>query len=214
MQTHVLPILCLIFTLYNGNAQDIKGKWMQVKIPNSISTPPVNIIEITSDSIFSYNFDKLLEKGKIEITDKGLVLQDTISIEFEFLNDNVFAQRHSSNYEQKNAAFRFVRLLPTKDKGKLADDLQNTIYSIPFGYEKMTFKLGERKVKGDAIIINTPPTATDYNNIEKIGETYFLCFYTLEYLTYAFPIKEMHPDSLVLYGVPNAENEVIARRID
>ncbi|UII79686.1 hypothetical protein [Flagellimonas sp. CMM7] len=213
MKSLISTLLCLIFIVFFGNGQGIRGKWMQVKIPNSISYPPINIIEISGDSIFAYDFDKLYDKGRIELLDNMLKLGDTVSVGFEFLNDNVFVQRFSSNYEQKNTAFRFVRLLPTKDKGRLADNVQNTIYSIPFGYEKMIFKLGERKTKGDAIVINDPPIATDYNSIEKFGETYFLCFYTLEYLTYAFPIKEITSDSLILYGIPNTENEVVARRV-
>lgn len=214
LKTRILTFLLLTFIVFIGSGQDIRGKWMRVKIPNLISYPSISIIEISNDSIFAYDFDKLYNKARVEISDSTLTLQDSITIDFKFLNDNVFVQKSFNNNQQKDTAFSFVRLLPTKDKDKLVDNLQNTIYSIPFGYEKMTFKLGERKTKGNAIIINNPPIATDYNNIENFGETYFLCFYSLEYLTYAFPIKEISPDSLLLYGIPNEEHEVVARRIN
>lgn len=214
MKSYKLVLLCLIIIApLSLMAQDIRGKWMQVKIPHYISYPQINIIEITGDSIFSYNFDRLYDKGKVEITHDQLILRDTISIEFEFLGNNIFVQNTPNQIEDDNTEFKFVRLLPTEDLNNMAKSLDSTIYRIPFPNEKLTFKLGEKMNQGHAYIINDPPIAFDHSSIEMFGETYFLCFYTLGRLSYVFPIKEIYSDSLVLYGIPGAENEVVARRV-
>lgn len=203
----------MLIVPFLGQTQDIKGKWMQVKIPDFLSYPSVNIIEITNDSIFSYDFDRMIDKGRLAIKEEELILKDTISVQYRFLKDDVFEQRPKNQDVKDSTVFKFVRLLPTKDCHGIADDIQGGIYQIPFTYETMKFKVGEKLANGNAHTIDDPPIATDYVSIELLGNTYFLCFHTLGRINYAFPIKEICPDSLILFGIPRVNEEVVAKRL-
>lgn len=187
---------------------------MKIPIHNSISYPKINILEIKNDSLLAYNFNKLYEKNKIEIRNNTFHLNDTISVGYSFINGDKFELKSPPDKQGWDVSHRYVRLIPTKDIKKLVDSLGNTTYRISFPNDKLIFKLGEKKENGNAYIVDDPPMASDYSSIEKFGETYFLCFYLLEHLNYAFPIKEINPDSLILYGFPSIENEVIARKVD
>lgn len=214
ISSRVLAFLSLILIFSIGNAQDIRGKWMQIRIPNSMNYPLVNIIEIRSDSIFAFDFDKLYEKGKTKILGKNtLVLNDSLIVDFKFIGDNILEQKSVNDVNVEHPV-KFVRLLPTKDQDNQVDSLYNKSFSIHFAHEKMKFVLGEKKAKGDAIIMDNPSIVTDHIIIEKVQKTYFLCFYLLEKLSYAFPIKEIDSDTLIIYGIPNSENEVVARRVN
>lgn len=203
-------ILAIVFTLTLNllvQAQGIKGKWMQIKTPNLISYPAINIVEITKDSTFSYDFNKLYGKERISITDDNtLIIKDSLKINFKVINANTIQQK----INEEHNTFKFVRLLATKDRYHLVDSLENVTYKIHFNNETMIFTLGEKKSSDYAIIIDNPPIATDYTRIEKFGRTYFLCLYALNRLTYAFPIKEIRSNSFIIYGVPGYENDVIA----
>jgi hypothetical protein len=210
MRTYILAIVFTLTLNLLVQAQDINGVWMKIPIPNSISYPNINILKINNDSIFAYDFKKLYEKNKVKISENAFYLNDTITVNYSFINDNIFKLNSLNNEEDFNISFRYVRLMPTKDKYHLVDSLENVTYNIHFNNETMIFTLGEKKEKGHEIIIDAPPIAADYTRIEKFGRIYFLCLYALNRLTYAFPIKEIHSNSFVIYGVPGYENDVIA----
>jgi len=214
MKQYIILSFFVIFTTSSIQAQEINGKWMKIPIPNSISYPKINILEIENDSISAYNFNKLYEKNKIVIRNNTFHLNDTITVGFSFINENMFELKSPNHKQDMGVSYRYVRLLPTIDENKLVNSLENTSYSISFAYEKLRFKLGERKDKDDVNIINDPPIASDYSNIETFGDTYFLCFHLLDRISYAFPIREIYSDSLILYGIPKVEGELIARRVN
>lgn len=187
---------------------------MIVKVQNSINYPSVNIIEIREDSILSFDYNKLYKKGKIKIIDENtLELMDSLTVDFDFTGNDVMVQK-SVNQVKLDYPVKFVRLLPTKDSYHLVDSLKLKTYQITFPNEKVLVKLGEKLPPDDAVIINHPPLAANHIDIEKFGETYFLCFYALEYRTYAFPIKEISSESIILYGFPEVENDIVAKRVD
>ncbi|WP_299527080.1 hypothetical protein [Winogradskyella sp.] len=210
-----VSFIFLIFLFVFGHGQDIKGEWMQVKIPNHINYPPISIVELKIDSIFSYNFNELIKKGKLEIKgNNSIVLNDSVTFEFRFIGNNIFEEKINNPVGQKNDAFRYVRLLPTKDKNNLVESLKNKIYQISLPDEKVTFELGKKMHADNAIIISNPPIAANYTSIEKFKNTYFLCFYAVKHRTYAFPIKEINENYFSIYGIPKEENELIVERID
>ena len=132
-------ILAIVFTLTLNllvQAQGIKGKWMQIKIPNLISYPAINIVEITKDSTFSYDFNKLYGKERISITDDNtLIIKDSLKIDFKVINANTIQQK----INEEHNTFKFVRLLATKDRYHLVDSLENVTYKIHFNNETMIF---------------------------------------------------------------------------
>ncbi len=206
--------LLFLGCLFTVNSQQISGKWMQVRVSNTISYPAINIIRIKGNSIFAYDFDILYDKTKIKIKENQLILKDSIAVDFRFADHNTLEQKPVSQSWEESMPFRYVRMLPTQDNNNLAEKLKNSEYRLAFPDKEVTFKLDEKLDIDNSFVVDSPPLAADYITIRKFEDTYFLCLYALNYFTYAFPIKEIKEKGFTIYGVPSITTDLMVRKIE
>ncbi|UOY06037.1 hypothetical protein L0P88_19185 [Muricauda sp. SCSIO 64092] len=213
MNSYLIAVFCF-FSIIGVRAQDITDIWMQIKMPNTISYPIINIVEITNDSVFSYEFDELKDKGTIDISRKNiLVLNDSLKIDYKFYNENNFELTNYGKNLEENYKVRFSRLTPTIDKNNFVNSLENKIYKMELPYDSVSFKLGRDLSSDDPIIIKNPPIAADSICLERFGKTFFLSFYNSNSRIYAFPIREIKKDSFTIYGIHGIYDEIVIERV-
>ena len=213
MKFLISTVLIFISVHFKLEAQSIQGRWMQIRIPNEISYPAINIIEIQEDNIIAYDFDKMYSKGNLRVEKDKFIIADSIEIGFRFLGENVFEQFAKSQTSEKYPSYRFVRLLPTKDENNLADDIQTKTYRINFPSKDVLFKMGEKLNVDNAFIVDNPSIAGDFVTIKKFEKTYFMCIFSLKQFVYAFPIKEINTHGFIIYGVPLIDNDVVVTEL-
>ncbi|MEM7487238.1 MAG: hypothetical protein AAF348_18675 [Bacteroidota bacterium] len=213
MKLYIILSCIALMLSFACNARDINGKWMLIRNPEILGGPLVNIMEIENDSIFSYNFKKLIEKDKIKIVNNTLYLKDSLSVNFSFINENVMEITSPQGKQDSYNQFRYVRIVPTNDRSDQINNFEDQTFGLSFANEELLFKMGEKKAKEYIIIVKNPRIVTDKIGIEKWEKTYFLCFYLFNRLHYAFPIKEIKEDYLSLYDIPGKFKDLTAKRI-
>ncbi|MEM1258589.1 MAG: hypothetical protein AAF554_18560 [Bacteroidota bacterium] len=215
MRCHVITMV-LVLSMLNQElkSQEIVGTWLQEQIPNSISYPSINIVEINSTSLIAHDFDKEYSRAEIEIRDSKMILNDSLSINYRVLDHNIFEIYDDGTNEDDSPTSKFFRLEDTICPESSCPDLKKSSFELVIGNQMMVFTLGKTTTGEEVIIIDKPPIAADRVVLEKVKQTYFLSFYAMGYRTYAFPIKEIEDTSFTIFGVPENEGEFVARMVD
>jgi len=212
--SRLLVLVSLVLSIIQSSAQDIRGRWLQIQIPNSISFPNINILEISEKTVTGYDFEEEYSKAKLEIKDDQIILMDTLSVAYRMLDDATFQIHFEENGDHSNIPYTYVRLEPTicPDSGCL--QFENQSFQIIVSNKVIRFTIGENIPEEEVIIVENPSIVSDRVALAEIEKTYFLCFYLKKMLTYAFPIREMSTDFFAIYGVYNNREDITATRIN
>lgn len=206
-------LLTIFFTLsfFLIQSQEIEGLWMKVRNPDvlPIGSPLVQIVQFSKDSMLIYDFDKLVEKYPISRKNGKLQVNDTLSAEYSISNNELILKMD----DNPKARAKLVKLEPTKDTLNLCDSIESFEYEVQLNGYKNKLIFGRDLQHQEVIYIEKNMVIANRLAINKWKAIYFLSFYLNEHRVYAFPIKEINPDSFLLYGIPGEEYEVIVKRI-
>ncbi|WP_271783388.1 hypothetical protein [Aquimarina algiphila] len=190
--------MALAFTLVTTkslHSQDPKGKWMMIQRGDTYTIPSGYIEEITDQQLITYNYDKVHIKTPLQI--------DTINHRFIFKNNHTLTYRlygdriltkTQINHEGEPIITDYVRLLPT---------------TIHYPIKEVLKK--QYKMRDDDTPGNMLEQIFDFNNadilnsvhlsIDNILGTYCIVGTYRKEKAWFFPIKEIHQDHLLIYGL-------------
>ncbi len=204
-------ILVLIIVPLNLTAQKINGRWINIRQPNELVFPLVQIIEIENDSIANFDFGDHHERLALSIDNDRVTVGDSISGYFTFRGKNQLefsSKREKGDSGNNSVKLEYVRLYPTKDESGLGNKIESNIYE--FTYNGFRNKIAFNRIldEQELIYLHEHTVIGNFIELREWKGTYFIVFYFNDILTYAFPIKEIKPDYVTIYGIPGKNVDV------
>ena len=208
----VLKLVLFFFLVpLNLVAQDIEGRWINIRQPDELVFPLVQIIEIEGDSISNIDIEGHYEKYAISIDDDKVTIRDSISGYFTFRGENQLefsSKREKDDSGDKPVKLEYVRLYPTKDENGFANKIESNIYEFQYDGFKNKIVFNTALDEQELIYLQEYTVVGDFIELRKWKGTYFIVFYLNDILTYAFPIREIKPETVTIYGVPGKKFDV------
>ncbi|MEM8508800.1 MAG: hypothetical protein AAF717_13265 [Bacteroidota bacterium] len=208
MRFELKLIICAFGISINLGAQEINGKWINIRQPDELMYPLVQIIEFANDSISNFDFKNQYDKYPVRISDNRIIISDSISGFFTFKKGNrieFIAQPKERKVMDTDTRLNYIRLCRTIDKDSLAEKIESYRYEFPYKNFRNTVVFNKKLDESEFIYLQKHTIIGDFITLKEWEGIYFLTFYFNDILTYAFPIKEIQPNDITIYGVPEKE---------
>ncbi|GAA4272054.1 hypothetical protein U6A24_11140 [Aquimarina gracilis] len=215
-KTVLLPLLFLCFTVFS---QNLKGKWALVLDNNRFSIPGCMVIEITDKEEITYSFNEFIDSTALKIDTinnvliKGIEryihkynLRDSISLTYYFEKK----EEINENEIKKTTKIDYIKLLPTQINYPIEEVLKKKYISFYKEVETSSNNATISFIRNkENQISNISSTSGDNSYmLEKIDDTYCIVNYLGKNRLWFWPIKEIHGDYLLVYGVSGREGFV------
>lgn len=209
-----LTIITFLLIVVSSSAQDLDGKWLMTKEGDTYIIPENLIIEINSDSLTYFSFEKIqssipikLEGNKIRINQKQTDL-------VEFINNNRIKIKSQGRVNDKDSLIstEYVRLIKTKTR---LSQSEIESLSFKFNWNDEEFKVVFNKELGNPQMMKIMgKDELTKIRLEKIDSTFFVSIFESGERETVIPIKEVSRDKMVLYGTPRKPYEIIGEKIE
>lgn len=211
----LLLFKCFLIFSFIANCQDLTGTWLKIRKPNVITTPLIEILKFTKDSLTHYDFLTKIRTYKISIDDKTISFNDSLSANYKLKEANALEISPVKTFDEKNIASNvtLVRLLPTIDSLKLIDSITSNDYIFTIKDLQNRLKFRAELTEDEFIYFDGSTSLANKVSIDKWDEIYFLSFYFNQYRIYAFPINKINSDAFSIYGVPGRDGLVMVNKI-
>jgi len=184
--------------------QKLEGKW----ILKNISI----IIEFYKGSIIKYSKPNTsVNDSKYKIHSNEIIVDDIKYANFEMIKNNLKLFFNGSvNKKDSIIEHTYVKLYPTKTQFSI-DEIKN----MEFEYRE-TDKIFNKFKFTDDIKKSEILDIKDYHKmkIEIMDSILFISIYNQGNCNTYFPVEEVDYEQLKIYGVPNKEGKIIAKRLD
>lgn len=201
----------------NLTAQKINGKWLNIRQPDELVFPLVQIIEIENDSIANFDFGNHYEKLALSIDRNRITIDDSISGYFNFRGENQLDFKSNieiSNTANSQSTLNYVRLFQTIDECGLGNKIASNIYEFHYNGFRNKIIFNKELNESELVYLKEYTVIGNSIKLKKWQGTYFIAFYFNNILTYAFPIREIKPEYLTIYGVPGKNFDVKLRMVN
>lgn len=199
--------------MVSSSAQELDGKWLMIKGGDTYLLPENLILEINSDSLTYYSFDKIQSSIPIKIQGKEIRINNRHNENFEFINDNRIAIKSSGKVNGKDSLIvtEYVRLVETRT-GLTQGEIENLSFEL--NYNNSRFKVVfNTELEDHQILSIMEKDEITRIQLEKIDATFFISIYEFGKRETVIPIKEVSRDQLVLYGMPEKPYEITGEKI-
>lgn len=209
----ILPIIIFYLIVVSSSAQELDGKWLMIKGGDTYLLPENLILEINSDSLTYYSFDKIQSSIPIKIQGKEIRINNRHNENFEFINDNRIAIESSGKVNGKDSLIvtEYVRLVETRTR-LTQGEIENLSFEL--NYNNSRFKVVfNTELEDHQILSIMEKDEITRIQLEKIDATFFISIYEFGKRETVIPIKEVSRDQLVLYGMPEKPYEITGEKI-
>lgn len=199
--------------MVSSSAQELDGKWLMIKGGDTYLLPENLILEINSDSLTYYSFDKIQSSIPIKIQGKEIRINNRHNENFEFINDNRIAIESSGKVNGKDSLIvtEYVRLVETRTR-LTQGEIENLSFEL--NYNNSRFKVVfNTELEDHQILSIMEKDEITRIQLEKIDATFFISIYEFGKRETVIPIKEVSRDQLVLYGMPEKPYEITGEKI-
>jgi hypothetical protein len=214
-----INIYILLTTLIMSHTygQDVNGKWLlkQMGVGKIKKTPVQHLLNIENENAILY-MDVVPSENQLELKfqNNSLYLpNDKKYADFKIHDENNLSLLVEGNVNDKKGIIEidFIRLFPTITDLTI-DEIETFTYEgrenektkSKFEFNKEMMDLGTLKQLGHK--------EGQKMKIERMDSTLFLAIYIFGKKGALLPIKEVTPDFIKLYGIPNDTGEIIATR--
>lgn len=209
----ILTIIIFYLIVVSSSAQELDGKWLMIKGGDTYLLPENLILEINSDSLTYYSFDKIQSSIPIKIQGKEIRINNRHNENFEFINDNRIAIESSGKVNGKDSLIvtEYVRLVETRTR-LTQGEIENLSFEL--NYNNSRFKVVfNTELEDHQILSIMEKDEITRIQLEKIDATFFISIYEFGKRETVIPIKEVSRDQLVLYGMPGKPYEITGEKI-
>lgn len=209
----ILTIIIFYLIVVSSSAQELDGKWLMIKGGDTYLLPENLILEINSDSLTYYSFDKIQSSIPIKIQGKEIRINNRHNENFEFINDNRIAIESSGKVNGKDSLIvtEYVRLVETRTR-LTQGEIENLSFEL--NYNNSRFKVVfNTELEDHQILSIMEKDEITRIQLEKIDATFFISIYEFGKRETVIPIKEVSRDQLVLYGMPEKPYEITGEKI-
>lgn len=208
-----LTIITLLLIVVSGSAQRLDGKWWMTKEGDTYVIPENLILEINSDSLTYFSFDKIQSSLPIKIEGNKIEYQKHTD-HVEFINDNRIKITGQGKLSGKDSLIstEYVRLMKTKTVLSRAE-IESLSFKFKWNDEK--FKVEFNKELGNPQVMKMMGVdELTKIHLEKIDSTYFVSIFDSGERESVFPIKEVSKDEMIVYGTPRKPYEITGEKIE